>query len=73
MAAQVLGAGMQLLAEQGAALEALEQRVYHQAEAAIRAALEPAAFEVAFAAGQALSWVQAIDMTLAALASPGGR
>jgi predicted ATPase/class 3 adenylate cyclase len=73
VAAQALGAGMQLLAEQGAALEALEQRVYHQAEAAIRAALEPAAFEIAFAAGQALSWEQAIDMALAALASPGGR
>jgi predicted ATPase/class 3 adenylate cyclase len=72
-AAQVLGAGMQLLAEQGAALEALEQRVYHQAEAAIRAALEPAAFEAAFATGQALPWQQAIDVTLAALASPGGR
>jgi predicted ATPase len=73
VAAQVLGAGMQLLAEQGAALEALEQRIYCQAEAAIRAALEPAAFEAAFAAGQALSWEQAVDVTLAALASPDGR
>jgi hypothetical protein len=72
-AAQVLGAGMQLLTEQGAALEALEQRVYQQAEAAIRAVLEPAAFEAAFAAGQALSWEQAIDVTLEALASPVGR
>ncbi|HET9220962.1 MAG TPA: tetratricopeptide repeat protein [Roseiflexaceae bacterium] len=72
-AAQVLGAGMQLLTEQGAALEALEQRVYQQAEAAIRAVLESAAFEAAFAAGQALSWHQAIDVTLEALASPAGR
>jgi adenylate cyclase len=72
-AGQALGAGMQLLAEQGGALEVLEQRVYHQAEAAIRAALGQAAFEAAFAAGQALSWDQAIDVTLAALASPDGR
>jgi tetratricopeptide (TPR) repeat protein len=73
VAAQVLGAGMRLLAEQGSVLEALEQRVYNLAEAAISAALGPAAFEAACAAGKTLSWEQAIDVALAALELPGGR
>jgi class 3 adenylate cyclase/tetratricopeptide (TPR) repeat protein len=70
LAAQVLGAGMCLLAAQGSVLEALEQKVYEQAEGALRVALGSSAYEVAFAEGQALSWEQAID---AALATPGGR
>lgn len=65
LAAQVLGAGMRLLAEQGSALEALERRVYEQAEGRLRAALGALAFESAFAAGQALSWEAAIDTALA--------
>lgn len=73
VAAQVLGAGMRLLAKQGSVLEALEQRAHRQAESAIRAALGPAAFEAAFAAGQALSWEQAIDAALAAPPLRNGR
>jgi predicted ATPase/class 3 adenylate cyclase len=68
VAAQALGAGMRLLAAQSSVLEALEQRVYDRAEAAIRAALGAAAFESAFAEGQALEWDHAISIAQEALA-----
>jgi len=68
VAARVLGAGMSLLAAQGSVLEALEQRAYDQAFAAIHASLGLAASESALAEGQALSWERAIDIAVAALA-----
>jgi predicted ATPase len=66
-AARALGAGMALLAAQGSVLEALEQRAYDRAEAALRASLEPAAFATALAAGRGLAWEHAIESAVAAL------
>jgi predicted ATPase/class 3 adenylate cyclase len=68
VAAQLLGAGMSLLATQGSVLEALEQRVYDQAKATIHASLGPASFGSALAEGHALPWEHAIDTAVATLA-----
>jgi adenylate cyclase len=71
-AARVLGACVAILAAQGSAFEALEQRFFDTTTTTLRQALGAAGYAELFAAGQALGWEAAIDLALSALAAPVG-
>jgi predicted ATPase/DNA-binding XRE family transcriptional regulator len=64
LAARLLAAAGSLRARQGAPVSAVDRPRYDALVAAVRAALEDAPFEAAWAAGQALSAEEAIDEAL---------
>ena len=68
-APRLWGAAAALRDRLGAPMWPVDRPEYEQRVAACRVALGDAAFDAAWAAGQALTWEQAVDAALAALGS----